>query len=293
MIIETVPNFSVGRDKDVIEAIADCFRGRDGVKLLDYSADMDHNRSVFTVIGEPGPLKEAVIASVKAALEKIDLTCHQGQHPRMGAVDVIPFIPIRDCGIKDADNLAREVGQAMGELGQPVFLYEKSASTPLRENLADVRRGEFEGLKEKMKHPDWKPDFGPSAPHPTGGATAVGARMPLVAFNVNLGTDKLEIAKAIAKKMRHSSGGFRYIKAMGVMLEDRQIAQVSMNVTDYTQTSLYRVFEAIKMEAKRYGVSVVGSELIGLSPLRALIDCAEYYLQMENFSMDQVLETRL
>lgn len=293
MIVETVPNFSVGRDKNLIEAIADCFRGREGVKLLDYSADVDHNRSVFTVIGEPEPLKEAVIASVKTALEKIDLTCHQGQHPRMGAVDVIPFIPIKDSNIRDADQLAREVGQAMGELGQPVFLYEKSATSPLHENLADVRRGEFEGLAEKMKSPDWRPDYGPAIPHPTGGATAVGARMPLVAFNVNLGTDKLEIAKEIAKKMRHSSGGFRYIKAMGVMLEDRRIAQVSMNVTDYTQTSLYRVFETIKMEAKRYGVSIVGSELIGLSPLRALTDCAEYYLQMENFSLDQVLETRL
>ncbi|MDI9520627.1 MAG: glutamate formimidoyltransferase [Bacillota bacterium] len=293
MIIETVPNFSAGRDQSVIEAIADCFRGREGVKLLDYSADKDHNRSVFTVIGEPEPLKKAVIASVKTALEKIDLTSHQGQHPRMGAVDVIPFIPIKDCDIRDADKLAREVGQAMGELGQPVFLYEKSATSPLRENLADVRRGEFEGLKEKMKSPDWTPDFGPAIPHPTGGATAVGARMPLIAFNVNLGTDKLEIAKEIAKKIRHSSGGFRCIKAMGVMLEDRQIAQVSMNVTDYTQTSLYRVFETIKMEARRYGVSVVGSELIGLSPLRALTDCAEYYLQMENFSMEKVLETRL
>ncbi len=293
MIIETVPNFSVGRDKAVIEKIADCFRGKDGVKLLDYSADADHNRSVFTVIGEPQALKEAVVASVNVALKEIDLTKHHGQHPRMGAVDVIPFIPIKDCGLKEADELAREVGQAMGELGQPVFLYEKSATSPMHENLADVRRGEFEGLKEKMKRPDWVSDYGPKAPHPTGGATAVGARMPLVAFNVNLGTDNLDIAKDIAKKMRHSSGGFRYIKAMGVMLEDRNIAQVSMNVTDYTQTSLYRVFETIKMEAKRYGVNVVGSELIGLSPMKALVDCAEYYLRMENFSMDQVLEIRL
>lgn len=293
VIMESVPNYSVGRDKAVIEAIADCFRGLEEVKLLDYSSDKDHNRSVFTVIGEPDALHEALLASVKVALERIDLTQHQGQHPRMGVVDVIPFIPIRNCGIPEADQAARKLGQAMGELGQPVILYERSATKPNRENLADVRRGEFEGLAEKLKSEDWKPDFGPAAPHPTGGTTAVGARMPLVAFNVNLDTSNLDIAKAIAKKVRHSNGGFRYIKGMGVMLEDRNIAQVSMNVTDYTQTSLYRVFETIKMEARRYGVNVVGSELIGLSPLKALVDCAEYYLQIENFSMDQVLETRL
>ncbi len=293
MLIETVPNFSVGRDKAVIEAIADCFRGKDGVKLLDFSADTDHNRSVFTVVGEPEALKKSVLDAVKTALLKIDLRKHTGQHPRMGAVDVIPFIPIKNCDIKDADQLAREVGAAMGEMGIPVFLYEKSASSPLHENLADVRRGEFEGLAEKMKSLDWTPDFGPGQPHESYGASAVGARMPLVAFNINLGTNKVEIAKEIAKKIRHSSGGFRYIKALGLMLEDRQIAQVSMNVTDYTQTSLYRVFETVKMEAQRYGVNVIGSELIGLAPLRALTDCAEYYLQLENFSMEQVLDTRL
>lgn len=293
-ILETVPNFSEGRDKVTIEAIADCFRGREGVKLLDYSADKDHNRSVFTVIGEPEALRDAVIRAAGVALERIDLRAHHGQHPRMGAVDVIPFIPIKGCGLEEADQTAREVGKALGEqLGQPVFLYERSATRPNRENLSDIRRGEFEGMAEKMKGEGWTPDYGPNTIHPSGGVTAVGARMPLVAFNINLHTDKLEIAQAIAKKVRHSNGGLRYVKAMGVMLEDRHQAQVSMNLTDYTQSSLYRVFELVKMEARRYGVNVAGSELIGLTPLRALVDCAEYYLQMEGFSIEQVLETRL
>ena len=294
IIMETVPNFSEGRQTETVERIADCFRGKEGVRLLDYSADKDHNRSVFTVIGAPEPLKQAVIKAAGTGIELIDLRRHQGQHPRMGAVDVIPFIPIRNCTIEDADKVAREVGQALGlEYGQPVFLYERSATKPNRENLSEIRKGEFEGMAEKMKDPSWAPDFGPAIPHPSAGVTAVGARMPLVAFNINLGTDKLDIAKAIAKLVRHSSGGFRYVKAMGVMLEERNIAQVSMNVTDYTQTSLYRIFELVKLEAARYGVPVVGSELIGLSPLKALVDCAEYYLQLEQFRMDQVLETRL
>jgi len=293
-ILETVPNFSEGRDKVTIEAIADCFRGREGVKLLDYSADKDHNRSVFTVIGEPEALRDAVIRAAGVALERIDLRVHHGQHPRMGAVDVIPFIPIKGCALEEADQTAREVGKALGEqLGQPVFLYERSATRPNRENLSDIRRGEFEGMAEKMKDEGWTPDYGPNTIHPSGGVTAVGARMPLVAFNINLHTDKLEIAQAIAKKVRHSNGGLRYVKAMGVMLEDRHQAQVSMNLTDYTQSSIYRVFELVKMEARRYGVNVAGSELIGLTPLRALVDCAEYYLQMEGFSIEQVLETRL
>lgn len=293
IILETVPNFSEGRDLAIVEQIADCFRGKEGVKLLDYSSDKDHNRSVFTVIGEPGSLRDAVIASAKAALDLIDLRKHKGQHPRMGCVDVIPFIPIKGCDLKDADKVAREVGEALGRMGQPVFLYERSASRPNRENLSDIRRGEFEGMAEKMKGEDWVPDFGPQTIHPSGGVTAVGARMPLIAFNVNLNTPDLNIAKAIAKVVRHSGGGLRYVKAMGVMLEDRNLAQVSMNLTDYTQTSVYRVFEMVKSEARRYGVSIAGSELIGLTPVKALVDSAEYYLQMEQFSFDQVLEMRL
>ncbi|NLM86972.1 MAG: glutamate formimidoyltransferase [Clostridiales bacterium] len=293
IILETVPNFSEGRDLAIVEQIADCFRGKEGVKLLDYSSDKDHNRSVFTVIGEPGSLRDAVIASAKAALDLIDLRKHKGQHPRMGCVDVIPFIPIKGCDLKDADKVAREVGEALGQMGQPVFLYERSASRPNRENLSDIRRGEFEGMAEKMKGEDWVPDFGPQTIHPSGGVTAVGARMPLIAFNVNLNTPDLNIAKAIAKVVRHSGGGLRYVKAMGVMLEDRNLAQVSMNLTDYTQTSVYRVFEMVKSEARRYGVSIAGSELIGLTPVKALVDSAEYYLKMEQFSFDQVLEMRL
>ena len=292
-ILETVPNFSEGRDPEVIEAIAECFRGKPGVKLLDYSADKDHHRSVFTAVGEPDALRDAVIEAIGVAVARIDLTRHQGQHPRMGAADVVPFIPIRNCSLEDADRVAKEVGDAVARrFGQPVFLYERSATKPNRENLSDIRKGGFEGMAEKMKDPAWTPDFGPATIHPTGGVTAVGARMPLIAFNVNLGTDKLEIASAIAKKVRHSNGGFRYVKAMGVMLEERRLAQVSMNLTDYTQTSVYRVFETVRMEAERYGVSVVGSELIGLSPLKALMDCAEHYLRLEHFSLEQVLETR-
>ena len=293
-IMETVPNFSEGRNQETIELIAGCFIGREEVKLLDYSADTDHNRSVFTAVGEPGALRDSVIKAAGIAMKRIDLTQHKGQHPRMGCVDVIPFIPVRNCTIQDADTTAREVGKALADqYGLPVFLYERSATLPNRENLSDIRKGEFEGMAEKMKDPKWKPDFGPDTVHPTAGVTAVGARMPLIAFNVNLGTDNLEIAKNIAKLIRHSSGGFRGIKAMGIMLKERNLAQVSMNVTDYTQTSLYRVFETIKMEAARYGVPVVGSEIIGLSPLKALMDCAEYYLQIERFNMDTVLETRL
>jgi glutamate formiminotransferase len=293
-ILETVPNFSEGRNLQTVEKIADCFRGKSAVKLLDYSADKDHNRCVITAVGEPEPLGDAVIAAVGIAMEAIDLTKHQGQHPRMGAADVIPFIPIRNITIEEADQVAKSVAQQIAErYGQPSILYEKSATRPNRENLSDIRRGQFEGMAEKMKDPIWRPDYGPATIHPTGGVTAIGARMPLVAFNINLATDNLDIAKAIAKVVRHSNGGFRYVKAMGVMLEERHLAQVSMNLTDYTQSSIFRVFEAVKREAARFGVNVVGSELIGLAPMKALADCAEYYLQLENFKFDQILETQL
>ena len=249
----------------------------------------------MTVVGEPEALRDAVISAIGKAIELIDMTKHEGQHPRMGAVDVIPFIPVKNATIEDADKIAKEVAKEAAErFGQPFFLYEKSASAPHRENLANVRKGQFEGMKEKMLDQDmWKPDFGPDTIHPTGGVTAIGARMPLVAYNINLDTPNLEIADKIAKQVRHISGGFRYVKAMGVMLEDRNVAQVSMNLTDYTKSAVYRVFETVKMEAKRYGVNVIGSEIVGLVPMQALVDSAEYYLQIENFSMDQVLETRI
>lgn len=293
-IIECVPNFSEGRDKQIVEKIADAFSAKDNVKLLDYSSDADHNRSVITVAGEPQALKEAVIEAVGIAVELINLTKHSGQHPRMGAVDVIPFIPIKNVTIDEAITLSKEVGEAIGEkYNLPVFLYEKSATQQHRENLANVRKGEFEGLKEKMLSPEWKPDFGPLQPHPTAGAVAVGARMPLVAYNVNLNTSDLEIATAIAKKVRHIGGGLRFCKAMGVELEDKGITQVSMNLTDYTKTSIYRAHEMVRMEAKRYGVTVAGGEVIGLVPLEALVDSVAYYLGLDNFSIKQVLEIKL
>ncbi|WP_101696592.1 glutamate formimidoyltransferase [Clostridium minihomine] len=293
-ILECVPNFSEGRDLEKVEKIVSSFRGKENVKLLDYSTDKDHNRCVVTVVGEPEPLRDAVIEAMGTAAQLIDMTKHEGQHPRMGATDVVPFIPVRNCTVEEADQIAKEVAKAVAEKFEiPSFLYEKSATAAHRENLAAIRKGQFEGMAEKMKDPQWKPDFGPETIHPTAGVTAIGARMPLVAYNVNLDTPNLDIATQIAHKIRHISGGFRYVKAMGVMLEDRNIAQVSINMTDYTKTSLYRVFETVKMEARRYGVNVVGSEVIGLTPMAALIDCAEYYLQIENFNMDQVLETRL
>jgi len=293
-ILECVPNFSEGRDLEKVEKIVDCFRGKKGVKLLDYSSDEDHNRSVVTVIGEPDALRDAVVESVVKAVELIDMTKHAGQHPRMGAVDVIPFIPIRNVTIKEADEIANQVAKlASQKCGQPFILYEKSATAPNRENLAAIRKGEFEGMAEKMKSPEWQSDYGPKTVHPTGGITAIGARMPLVAYNIKLDTDRLEIADRIAKQIRHLSGGFRYCKAMGVELKDRGIVEVSMNLTDYSKTAIYRAFETVKMECKRYGVNVLGSEIIGLVPMQALIDCSEYYLGLENFSMDQVLESRL
>lgn len=293
-ILECVPNFSEGRDLAKIEKIVDSFRGKKGVKLLDYSNDEDHNRCVVTVVGEPEPLKEAVKEAIEKAIDLIDLTKHEGQHPRMGAVDVIPFIPIKNITVEEADKIAKEIAEEISnKLGLPFFLYEKSATALHRQNLAKIRKGQFEGMAEKMLDEMWKPDFGPETIHPTAGVTAIGARMPLIAYNIKLDTNNLEIANKISKQIRHLSGGFRFCKAIGIELEDRGIVEVSMNLTDYTKTSVYRVFETVKMECKRYGVNVLGSEIVGLVPLQAIVDSAEYYLGLENFSLDQVLETRL
>jgi len=293
-IIECVPNFSEGRDLDKIEKIVDSFRGKKGVKLLDYSNDESHNRCVVTVVGEPKELKKAVLLAIEKAVELIDLTKHEGQHPRMGAVDVIPFIPIKNTDIEEADKLAKEIAEeASRKLNLPFFLYEKSASAPHKINLAKIRKGQFEKMNEKLKERDWKPDYGPESIHPTAGVTAIGARMPLVAYNINIDTDNIDIANKIAKNIRHINGGFRYCKAIGIEVEDKNIVQVSMNLTDYTKTAVYRVFETVKMECKRYGVNVIGSEIIGLVPMQALIDTAEYYLGLDDFNIEQVLETRL
>jgi len=292
-IIQCVPNFSEGRDLGKLEKILDAFRGKEGVKLLDYSSDKDHNRSVVTLVGEPDALKASILEAVGIAKELIDMTKHEGQHPRMGAVDVIPFIPIKNVTIEECVALAKETAQAMNEVhGVPVFLYEKAASHPDRENLATVRKGQFEGMFDKVKTPEWKLDFG-SECHATYGVSAVGARMPLVAFNVLLDTPNLDVANTIAKNVRHLSGGLRFVKGIGIDMPERGITQVSMNMTDFTKTPLYRAFELIKIEARRYGVNVIGSEVIGLVPMEAMVRTAEWYLGVENFSMDQVLEKRM
>ncbi len=293
-IMECVPNFSEGRNLQTVEKIADAFRAKQGVKLLNYSSDADHNRMVITAVGEPEALKAAVIEAIGVAVELIDLTKHNGQHPRLGAADVVPFIPIKGVTMQEAIDAAKEVGEIVAKrYGLPVYLYEKAASAPHRENLAVVRKGEFEGLTEKMKMPEWQPDYGPSERHATAGAAIIGARIPLVAYNVNLNTPDLSIAKEIARRVRHIGGGLRFCKAMGVELKERGITQVSMNLTDYTKTAIYQAQEMVRFEAKRYGVSIVGAEVIGLVPMEALVDTAAYYLGLENFSMQQVLEAKI
>ncbi len=294
-IVECVPNFSEGRRKEIIEEIIDQVRKRKDVKLLDYSSDPDHNRTDVTFIGEPQSVKEAALDLAIKCVELIDMNKHKGEHPRMGAIDVVPFIPVYNVTMEECVKLAHEFAKEFSEkTGVPCFMYEEAATRPDRKNLADVRRGEFEGLKEAIgKDPDKVPDYGPNKIHPTAGATAVGARFFLVAFNVNLGTSDIEIANKIAKAVRHSSGGYRYVKAMGFEIKERGIVQVSMNLTNYQKTPIFRVFETIKNEAERYGVPVIGSEIVGLVPLEALVMVADHYLRLENFSIDQVLEKRL
>lgn len=294
-IIESVPNISEGRRPEVVEACVDAVRNTPGVTLLDYSSDANHNRSVITYIGSPEGVEQASVALAKKAAELIDLTVHSGEHPRMGAVDVMPFIPIRETTIEDCVELSKRVGARIAEEAEiPVFLYEKSASAPHRENLAAVRSGQFEGMAEKVTRPEWEPDFGGRRIHPTAGVIAVGARKPLIAFNINLSTSDVEIAKKIAKVIRESNGGLACVKALGIMLGSCNTAQVSINMTDYTQTPLYRVVELTRMEAARWGVSIIGTELIGLAPMKAIADSAEYYLQLEDFDFErQVLENHL
>jgi glutamate formiminotransferase / 5-formyltetrahydrofolate cyclo-ligase len=293
-IIECVPNVSEGRDRASIDAIAAAVRAVPAVRLLDVSSDGSHHRSVLTFVGDAPAVRAGVLALFSAALERIDLRRHSGEHPRMGAVDVVPFIPVRGSTLEDCVALSRDVGAAIAErFGVPVYLYEDSASAEHRRNLAEVRKGQFEGFAEKMKDPKWAPDFGPAQPHASAGAVAVGARAFLIAYNVNLGTKDLAIADRIAKAIRHISGGFRYVKAMGVELTDRGLVQVSINMTNFRKTPLHRVFDCVKAEADRHGVPVVGSEIVGLSPAEALFAAAEHYLRLERFSAEQVLETKL
>ena len=293
-IVECIPNFSEGRRKEVIEEIVGEVKKVKGVRLLDVESDVDHNRSVITFIGEPEAVLEAAFSATKKAAELIDMNKHKGEHPRIGATDVIPFVPISNVTMEECVQLAKKLGKRIAdELKIPVYLYEAAATRPERVNLSDIRRGEYEGLKKEIEKPERKPDYGAAKLHPTAGATVVGAREPLIAFNVNLGTNDIEVAKKIAKAVRFSSGGLKNVKAKGFEIKNRGIVQVSMNLTNYKETPIFRAFEMVKREAERYGVPVIGSEVVGLVPLDALVDVADFYLQLENFKKTQILETRL
>src|SRR5580765_6061973 len=294
MLIECIPNVSEGRRTDIIAAMAAAIRGVPGVRLLDHSSDPSHNRSVFTLAGDASGVERAVLALFERAVADVDLRSHTGEHPRLGAVDVVPFVPIEGVTMADCVALAKKVAAEVAARFQiPVYLYEEASTNPARKNLEDIRRGEFEGLAAKMATVGWTPDFGPATPHPTAGAAVIGARMPLIAYNINLATDRLEVAKKIAAAIRHSSGGYRFVKAMGIKLEDRGIVQVSMNLTNFEKTPIFRVFETVKREAERYGVAVLESEIVGLVPAAALTAAAEFYLQIDGFKADQVLENKL
>ncbi|ANE41884.1 glutamate formiminotransferase [Fervidobacterium ngatamarikiense] len=293
-LIESVPNFSEGRREEIVRQIIEEASKYPRVKVLDWSMDKDHNRSVVTLVGEPEQVLNALFDMTKKAAELIDLRYHKGEHPRMGATDVIPLVPLIGTTMQECVEWSKQLGKRIGEeLGIPVYLYERSATRPERENLSEIRKGEFEGFFEKIKDPKWKPDFGPVRVHETAGVTAVGAREFLIAFNVNLGTNNIEIADKIAKAVRHISGGYRYVKAMGVELKEKGIVQVSMNLTNYKKSPIFRVFETIKREAARYGVPVVGSEIIGMVPLQAIVDTFAWYLQIDDFGTNRVIEERL
>jgi len=293
-IIESVPNISEARRDDVLAEILKEIHGIPDTRILDVKPDLDHNRTVISLAGSSEGLKTQLLKLYEVCLKKIDLRQHQGEHPRAGAVDVAPLIPIKNVTMEECVRLAKDIGSEVAQRFEiPVYLYEFAASTEARRDLANIRKGEFEGFMEKILKPEWAPDFGPAQIHPSFGVTVIGARMPLIAFNVNLGTADIQIANKIAKAVRHSSGGLRFVKAMGVMLQERNIVQVSMNLTDYKKTPVYRAVEMVRREAARYGVNVVGSELVGLIPAEAIYDTADYYLQMESFTPSQILENKL
>ncbi len=294
-VVECVPNFSEGRRREVIDKITSSIRSVTGVKVLDVESDTDHNRSVVTFVGDGESVKEAAFRGARTAKELIDLNKHSGQHPRMGALDVLPFVPISGVSMEDCVAVANQVGERIArELGIPVFLYEAAARRPERKNLENVRRGEFEGLREAIGRDDMRvPDYGPRAVHPTAGATAVGARMPLIAFNVNLKSTDITVAKDIARKIRASSGGLPHVKALGLSLADRRMVQVSMNLTDYTVTPVSTVFDAIQREAKDRGIEIAEGELIGLIPLDAVCEVTAKTLKILAFGSKQVLERRI
>ncbi|HET7225198.1 MAG TPA: glutamate formimidoyltransferase [Candidatus Eisenbacteria bacterium] len=294
-LIECVPNFSEGRDRAVVEAVIEAIAAVPGATMLDSEMDPDHHRSVLTFAGEPEPVMEAAFRAVACARERIDLTRHRGEHPRMGATDVVPFVPVEGVTLEDCAAIARRVGERIGrELGIPVFLYEAAATRPERVSLADVRRGEFEGLRDLIgRDPAKQPDFGPARIHPTAGATAVGARRFLVAFNANLDTGDVRVAKQIAAAIREQSGGLKNVRALGFSIEGGRRAQVSMNLVNTEATPIHRVLALVRDEAARRGASISGCEVVGLIPEYAMLDAAEHALQLENFRRDQVLELRL
>ena len=293
-LIESVPNVSEGRRREVVETLAEAIRSTPGVRLLDYSCDRSHNRSVLTVVGDAAPLKDAIVALYTHAVELIDLRQHSGQHPRVGAVDVVPFVPLKGATTEECVALTRDLAATVVDrFGIPVYLYEDAATRPSRRNLEEIRRGEFEGLAQKMRHADWHPDFGPAMPHPSAGVSVIGARRPLIAYNINLETDDLEVAQQIAAVVRASSGGLPFVKALGLRLDDPSRVQVSMNLTNYHATPIFRVFDTVAREAARLGVAIHDSEIVGLVPAAALIAGAAHYLRLKRFTDDQVLETKL
>lgn len=294
-LIECIPNFSEGKDRNIIDGLVNTIKNIKGVTLLNYSSDVNHNRTGITFMGDEKSVVDGAFSLIKYATEHIDMNNHEGGHPRMGATDVCPFVPLKNITTEECVELAHQLAKKVNdELDVPIFLYEDAASDPSRVNLADVRRGEFEGMAEKLKVDDWAPDYGSRDVHPTAGVTAIGVRKPLVAFNVNLDTDDVSIAKIIAKAVRGSSGGYKYVKAIGLLLEDENLAQVSMNMVDYEKTPLHRVLETIRSETTRHGVSIKNTELYGLTPAKALTDAAEFYLGVKDFDSDkQIIENHL
>jgi glutamate formiminotransferase len=292
-LVECVPNFSEGRRADVIQSVVAAVQGVAGVTVLNVQSDASHNRTVVTFAGAAGPVAEAVLALTREAMQKIDMNEHKGEHPRIGAVDVVPFVPIAPTTMDDCVALARTVGQRLwADLGLPVYYYAEAASAPHRVRLPDIRRGEYEGLEAKMRDPLWHPDVGDPRPHPTAGAIVVGARRPLIAYNINLHTADVGVAKAVARAVRESSGGLMNVQAMGVASASG-LAQVSINLLDYSRTPLARIFELVRVEAERFGVAIAESEVVGLIPLDAILDAARAYLRLRDFSRGQVLEVRL
>lgn len=286
-------NVSEGRRTDLVEGFVDAVRAVEGVSIADYSSDADHHRSVITFLGPPDRVLEGAKALATAVLAEVDMREHSGEHPRQGALDVVPFIPLRGVSSERAVEIARAFGEWLGGQGVPVYYYEDAATRPERQSLPKIRKGEYEALAEKLEDPAWAPDEGPAAFNPKAGATVTGARFPLIAFNVNLRTEDLEIAKAIARAVRHINGGYKAVRGMGFALEDKKMVQVSMNLVNYTETPIPRVLETVRSEAARYGVAVAGTELIGPVPLDALEEVVRHYLQTHEFRTEQVVETAL